>query len=283
MSRSKIALAAVVFLGCGDLTQPTPPAQFAGKTRLALSAAAPNEVVLPAGYASVMGETNNGFPHTQRNLRYQQVFLGSELADPVIVGVCLRRDELFGGSSSTQTLTIKLGPTSLDDTSLGSVFDDNYSAAPTEVFSGDVVVPASSALGTPTDFDFCIPFTQSYTHPSGSNVIVEVVNTSLTSSSGQPRDACSGSAAACTTARAFAFSSSATSAVLVDRGGLVMKFISPEPPAPEEPVVTDDCRNGGWSDFGFRNQGQCIRFLETGFDSRYGCTRNDTEKKAHIE
>ena len=98
MSRSKIAFVAVVFLGCSDLTQPTPPAQFAGKTRLAFSAAAPNEVVLPSGYTSVMGETNNSFPHSQRNLRYQQVFLGSELADPNIVGVCLRRDDVAGGS-----------------------------------------------------------------------------------------------------------------------------------------------------------------------------------------
>jgi hypothetical protein len=267
MSRSKIALAAVVFLGCGDLTQPTPPAQFAGKTRLALSAAAPNEVVLPAGYASVMGETNNNFPHSQRNLRYQQVFLGSELADPNIVGVCLRRDDVSGGPSSTQTLTIKLGPTSLDDTNLGYVFDDNYSSPPTEVFSGDVVVPASSGLGTPTDFDFCIPFTQSYSHPAGSNLIIEVVNTSLATAL-QSRDACSETSPTCTTARAFALSSSATTAVLVQRGGLVMKFISPEPPAPEEPVVIEDCKAGGWSDFGFRNQGQCIRFVETGVDSR---------------
>ena len=267
MSRSKIALAAVVFLGCADLTQPPAPAQFAGKARFALSAA-PSEVVLPSGYASVMGEENNSFPHTQRNLRYQQVFLGSDLADPIIVGVCLRRDEAFGGASSTQTLTIKLGPTSLDYTNLGSVFADNYSASPTEVFSGEVVIPASSGSGTPADFDFCIPFTQSYSHPALSNLIIEVVNTSLIASTGQPRDACSESGAACTTARAFALSASATNAVLVARGGLVMKFVSPLPPAPDEPVVTDDCRNGGWSDFGFRNQGQCIRFVETGLDSR---------------
>ena len=208
MSRSKIALAAVVFLGCADLTQPPAPAQFAGKARFALSAA-PSEVVLPSGYASVMGEENNSFPHTQRNLRYQQVFLGSDLADPIIVGVCLRRDEAFGGASSTQTLTIKLGPTSLDYTNLGSVFADNYSASPTEVFSGEVVIPASSGSGTPADFDFCIPFTQSYSHPALSNLIIEVVNTSLIASTGQPRDACSESGAACTTARAVALSASA--------------------------------------------------------------------------
>jgi hypothetical protein len=30
----------------------------------------------------------------------------------------------------------------------------------------------------------------------------------------------------------------------------------------------DDCKDGGWDDFGFRNQGQCIRFVNTGQDSR---------------
>ena len=30
----------------------------------------------------------------------------------------------------------------------------------------------------------------------------------------------------------------------------------------------DDCKDGGWQDQGFRNQGQCIRFVETGKDSR---------------
>lgn len=30
----------------------------------------------------------------------------------------------------------------------------------------------------------------------------------------------------------------------------------------------DTCKNGGWADFGFRNQGQCIRFVNTGQDSR---------------
>jgi len=30
----------------------------------------------------------------------------------------------------------------------------------------------------------------------------------------------------------------------------------------------DQCKNGQWQELGFRNQGQCIRFVETGKDSR---------------
>lgn len=35
-----------------------------------------------------------------------------------------------------------------------------------------------------------------------------------------------------------------------------------------DPVTKDDCKNGGWESYGFRNQGQCVRFVETGKDSR---------------
>lgn len=30
----------------------------------------------------------------------------------------------------------------------------------------------------------------------------------------------------------------------------------------------DQCTDGGWSDYGFKNHGQCVRFIETGKDSR---------------
>ncbi len=34
------------------------------------------------------------------------------------------------------------------------------------------------------------------------------------------------------------------------------------------PENRDQCRDGVWEELGFRNQGQCIRFVETGQDSR---------------
>jgi hypothetical protein len=216
-----------------------------------------------------MGETNNSFPHSVKNLRYQQVFQGSDIVNPTLIGMCLRRDDLFGGVERIQTIAVKLGPTSLDYTTLGSNFAANYSSPPTDVFSGDIVIPAAAAGGTPADWDMCIPFSQPYTHPAGSNLIVEVVNTS-SASGNVPRDACDGAVAACTTARAFAFSPTAETAVLVMSGGLVMKFLSPEPPGPVDPETKGQCLKGGWMDFEFQNQGQCIRFIETGKDSRTG-------------
>lgn len=37
-----------------------------------------------------------------------------------------------------------------------------------------------------------------------------------------------------------------------------------------DPMTVDDCKKGGWRGYGFRNQGQCIRFVNTGKDDRIG-------------
>ncbi|GAB2756574.1 hypothetical protein GCM10027020_05890 [Nocardioides salsibiostraticola] len=38
--------------------------------------------------------------------------------------------------------------------------------------------------------------------------------------------------------------------------------------ASPSPATKDDCKKGGWESYGFSNQGQCIRFVNTGQDSR---------------
>lgn len=37
---------------------------------------------------------------------------------------------------------------------------------------------------------------------------------------------------------------------------------------PSAPTTREDCKNGGWERYGFANQGLCVRFVETGKDSR---------------
>ena len=39
-------------------------------------------------------------------------------------------------------------------------------------------------------------------------------------------------------------------------------------PEPDDPSAKDECKQGGWEEFDFRNQGQCIRFVNTDKDSR---------------
>lgn len=257
----------VVSVACAEPTSPNVQLTSAPRVASVITAEAPS-VVLPSAYASVMDPLiNNNLPHSFRNVRYQQVFLGSELVDSVIVGLCLRRDEVPGGTERVQTLTIKLGPTALDHTNLGNTFDSNYSAPPTEVFTGDVLIPANVSGTDPANFDLCFPFTQEYLHTAGSNLIVEVLNTSLLSGN-TPKDACPSDNAGCTTRRIWSLNAAATVAANNFGGGLVMKFISPEPPAPVDPVTIDECKKGGWANFGFRNQGLCIRLVETGLDAR---------------
>jgi hypothetical protein len=218
--------------------------------------------VMPAAYAAKMGEINNSWPHANANMRYQQVFLGSELGNTDrIAGLCLRHDELFPGRALTEHLTVKLGPTEMDNTNLSTTFDANYSAAPTEVFSGDIVIPATTGAGTLDSFDFCINFTTQYVHPEGSNLVVEFVNTTPTSRS-HPKDACSAGSDGCNTRRVVAFSAAATTATIADNSGLIMSFLS------ADPTERVDCKDDHWMDYGFKNQGQCVRFVETGKDSR---------------
>jgi hypothetical protein len=37
---------------------------------------------------------------------------------------------------------------------------------------------------------------------------------------------------------------------------------------PGDPATKNDCKNGGWDTYQFKNQGQCVRFIETHKDSR---------------
>ena len=219
-------------------------------------------LVMPAAYASKMGETNNSWPHSRANTRYQQVFLGSELGGMErFAGLCLRHDELFPGRQLNEQLTIKLGPTQLDHTNLGTTFDTNYSDAPTTVFSGTSVIPATTGAGTIDSFDYCVEFTTQYIHPPESNLIVEIINSS-TSSLSHAKDGCSSVSLGCTSKRVVAFSASASVGTIADNNVLIMSFLS------ADPTEKVDCTDDRWIDYGFKNQGQCIKFVVNGKDSR---------------
>ena len=47
--------------------------------------------------------------------------------------------------------------------------------------------------------------------------------------------------------------------------GVTIYDFEPEIP---NPTTKNDCKKGGWEEYGFSNQGQCIRFVNTGKDSR---------------
>lgn len=55
-----------------------------------------------------------------------------------------------------------------------------------------------------------------------------------------------------------------------DQGGTYLDNLSTTYAAasPSDPTDAAQCKKGSWHDFGFKNQGQCVRFVETGKDSR---------------
>lgn len=52
-----------------------------------------------------------------------------------------------------------------------------------------------------------------------------------------------------------------------DSGAIIYDF-DPAVVVPPEATTKDDCKLGGYTTYGFKNQGQCVRFVETGKDSR---------------
>lgn len=64
-----------------------------------------------------------------------------------------------------------------------------------------------------------------------------------------------------------------SSGVSTDGLGIIMAL------APQNPETREDCMNGGWEDFGFRNQGLCIQFVNTGRDSRTDPGAGDPETR----
>jgi hypothetical protein len=53
------------------------------------------------------------------------------------------------------------------------------------------------------------------------------------------------------------------SATLVTAGDIVVTDAPAPPPPPSFPTSKDQCKNGGWRQFGFRNQAECVAFLES--------------------
>ena len=210
------------------------PLALLGCLLTAVTLSAQTEVVLPSALATTMGSTANRIPHARHQTKYQQVFLGSEIAGGgsfVMTGLSLRMDEQFVGSAGTYDYTIRLGPTAKDHTNLTASFAGNFSGPATTVFSGSFNLPASAGAGGVNSWLFTIPFATEYTHPAGANLLVEWINSSAVSNSSF-LDYCFGDPG-CTTASCYAFDPNATTAtsVFFDRG-LIMRFTGHPPQSP---------------------------------------------------
>jgi hypothetical protein len=182
------------------------------------------DAVLPAALATMQGSSNNAFPHSERNMRYQQVFLGSEIGGPrTFRELCLRTDDERARPALVQQITLKLGPTNLNPTNIGTGFDANYSTPPTTVFSGNLNMPATGPGGL-NDWKACVQFATPFNY-AGGNLIVEMINSSPSTPTRWSADFCGPGQAGCNTTRLWAHNASATTAQFVFRDqGLVMRL-----------------------------------------------------------
>lgn len=180
-------------------------------------------IILPAAYASKMGESANTFPHARSNMRYQQVFLRNEVGVARTFNeLSLRLDDTSGGPAQSQKLAVKLGYTARSHTNLSPLFASNVSGSMSTVFSGSIVLPQwNGGNYSPTRCTVSIKFSSPWfwTPASGRNLLVEMVNTSASSSS-HFMDSVSSSSA--TTSRLVGTTATAGGGTVYANSGLVM-------------------------------------------------------------
>jgi len=154
-----------------------------------LFAAAANTIVSPGADASVEGSSNNGYPFNLSffdltSMRYQQVFNSSEFGAAggpmLITGIAFRPDT--GGSAFSSTLSsvrIDLSTTSVNASTLGSVFASNVGANNTVVFNGALSLSSAytGPVGGPKNFDIVITLATPFLYNSANgNLLLDVRN-----------------------------------------------------------------------------------------------------------
>ncbi len=189
----------------------------------------PGGIIVPLAQRTAMGNSNNYFPHGRANMRYHQVFLSSEIANPtVLLGYEVRQDNgSSGGPGGAQTYSVLIGYTSKDNNTLTTSFAGNIDQGPltTVVNSQTFNLPALTGTNSdPNKFAFKVQFSTPFPFApsSGQNLLLEVVNSSTTNVSNF-WDA----ASTTTSARMWAFSTTATTGTVGLNYGVVMRLLTP--------------------------------------------------------
>jgi len=184
-------------------------------------------ITVPAEMRTRMGNSNNRHGVGSANLRYQQIFVGTDFgSQPITIqGHAYRAPRTTSGrNGGSQTLTIKMSPTTKSPASMSTTYATNITGTETTVFSGTVNYPSLSGYNSdPTLFDVEIKWTKPwvFTPKPGQNVLMEIDNTSTTTL-GYYMDA-SGDVS---TARLYAGGATATTGTKSDNYGLVVCFLT---------------------------------------------------------
>ncbi len=141
--------------------------------------------VVPEAQEFIEGDGNNGFPFNCSffvlpSMRYQQVYLASEVGSGTITEVRFRQDGGGFGTAFGPTLilgvTITLSSTSNGPDTLSTTFATNIGADVTTVFSGGLTLSSAASVAVPRPFDIVIPLATPFFFDAaaGKNLLLDV-------------------------------------------------------------------------------------------------------------
>lgn len=203
---------------------------------LSLAGVLPAEgaVILPAATAAVEGDNNNSYPFNCVNpgpsMRYQQVYLGTEVGTGEILELRFRQDGEFGmpfGPTTVPSVVIQLSSTTAGPFGpfggLSLVFADNVGADATTVFSGNLVLSSSAGGGAPREFDIAVPLSTRFSFDAGSgdNLLLDVIFPVCPGTTSLDAEFVVGDSVA----RAASFNANSPVANFSDSLGLVTRFV----------------------------------------------------------
>jgi hypothetical protein len=181
--------------------------------------------LVPSWLGSIEGNTNNAFPFnvgTGSTMRYQQLYSHTEFGQAgTITAIRFRRDAGFSTFSSIiNNVKINLGYAATTVATRSTIFANNVGAGTTTVFNGNLTL-SSTGTGSPNPFDIVITLTTPFTYdPTQGDLLFDVT---INSGASTTQFDASMSPQQSTTARVYAFSSTATTGS-TDSFGLVTRF-----------------------------------------------------------
>jgi len=132
-------------------------------------------VVVPNANVSTPGASNNGFPFNYGDMRYQQVYAGSEFGglSGLIKQIAFRPDEYTGQAFSTTGIDteIRFSHTSYAPQGLSATFADNIGPDETLVFDG---LLSLSSAGNNSLFDIIIDVDDAFFYDGASNLLMDI-------------------------------------------------------------------------------------------------------------
>jgi len=184
---------------------------------------------VPSAQTSVEGDGNNQFPFGAYEIRYQQVYGGTEFpSSPIfITAISFRLDAQYGQAFATTlpNVQISLSTTSASPDALSLTFADNVGADETVVHNGPLSLSStfSGPAAGPKAFDITIPISPFFYNSRQGNLLLEVRKPEAPNGGAPNFDSVHGSFDAVSRVNTV-FDANAVVANNVDSDGLVTQF-----------------------------------------------------------